>query len=396
MKRLLPLAALAALTTVGAAQSPAVAQIMVGITVNFAPPALPIYDQPPIPAPDYIWLPGYWAWDGYVQDYFWVPGTWMQAPRPGLLWTPAWWGWQGGSYSFHEGFWGSHVGFYGGVPYGFGYTGSGYQGAYWNGGHVYYNRSVTNVTNVHVTNVYNQTVIVNHVTNVSYNGGPGGIQARPSYLEQAAMREPHVSQTPIQRQHFQMAQSNRQLFASANHGRPAIAATARPAVLNGPGIVPTRQAAIYHPQGGTRPNSPSYNVPQAAMRSKPMPQDSNVDPRLETQQDQMQPVRRQDDGYRGQTAEPQADRAERPLPPARSDRDGFAPEQQSRPIIHQNEAFAPQRTSPPPERPVRPPTPPHDRPPPQPHPSGPPHPHPHPQGGGHPKPPSPHHDDHHG
>ncbi len=395
MRRLLPLAALAALTTVGAAQSPAAAQILVGITVNFAPPALPIYDQPPIPAPDYIWLPGYWAWDSYVQDYFWVPGTWMQAPRPGLLWTPAWWGWQGGSYSFHEGFWGSHVGFYGGVPYGFGYTGSGYQGAYWNGGHVYYNRSVTNVTNVHVTNVYNQTVIVNHVTNVSYNGGPGGIQARPSALEQVAMREPHVAQTPIQRQHVQMAQSNRQLFASANHGRPAIAATTRPAVLNGPGNVATKQAAIYQPQGGaSRPGGPVIPGSQPEERSRPIPQSGDANPRSELQQHRAQPGQRQDDAYQNRASAPQTDRDGRSAPIQQPYGNDYRPEQ-TRAVMHPNDTVASERMSPP-ESSIRPPTAVHDRPPPPPRPRPPGPPHPHPQGGGHPKPASPHHDDHHG
>ena len=42
---------------------------------------------------------------------------------------------------FHEGYWGPHVGFYGGIDYGFGYTGAGYAGGYWNNGAFYYNRS---------------------------------------------------------------------------------------------------------------------------------------------------------------------------------------------------------------------------------------------------------------
>ena len=37
-------------------------QIGVGISVSLAPPPLPIYEQPPIPGPGYIWTPGYWAW----------------------------------------------------------------------------------------------------------------------------------------------------------------------------------------------------------------------------------------------------------------------------------------------------------------------------------------------
>src|ERR1700722_4611960 len=62
------------------------AQISIGVAVNIAPPALPVYDQPICPGANYIWTPGYWAWNGY--DYYWVPGTWVMAPTVGLLWTP--------------------------------------------------------------------------------------------------------------------------------------------------------------------------------------------------------------------------------------------------------------------------------------------------------------------
>ncbi len=45
----------------------------------------------------------------------------------------------GGVYVFHAGYWGPHVGFYGGVNYGFGYSGSGFYGGRWEGGHFAYN-----------------------------------------------------------------------------------------------------------------------------------------------------------------------------------------------------------------------------------------------------------------
>ncbi|HEY8964910.1 MAG TPA: hypothetical protein VIM58_00600, partial [Candidatus Methylacidiphilales bacterium] len=101
------------------------AQFDVSITVGTPPPPLPVYDQPPVPGPEYIWTPGYWAWDPGLNDYYWVPGTWVLAPEVGYLWTPPWWEWNGGVYVFHGGYWGPHVGFYGGVNYGFGYTGVG-------------------------------------------------------------------------------------------------------------------------------------------------------------------------------------------------------------------------------------------------------------------------------
>jgi len=88
------------------------AALFVGVSVNIAPPALPVYVQPPCPAPGYIWMPGYWAWD---DDYYWVPGTWVMAPAVGVLWTPGYWGWSEGAYLWHAGYWGPHVGFYGGM-----------------------------------------------------------------------------------------------------------------------------------------------------------------------------------------------------------------------------------------------------------------------------------------
>ena len=100
------------------------------------------------------------------------------AAGAGLLWTPGYWGWNDGVYAFHEGYWGPEVGFYGGVSYGFGYTGAGYEGGYWRGGNFFYNRTVNNISNVSITNVYNKTVVVNNTTNVSYNGGTGGTTAR--------------------------------------------------------------------------------------------------------------------------------------------------------------------------------------------------------------------------
>jgi len=202
-------------------------------SIGIAPPPLPVYEQPFCPGDGYIWTPGYWVYGDY--GYFWVPGTWVLVPEPGFLWTPGYWGWGDGVFVFHEGYWGPHIGFYGGINYGFGYGGVGYDGGYWNNGAFFYNRSVNNVTNVR--NVYNKTVIVNNVTvnNVSYNGGEGGIRARPRPEEQTAERERHVPPTPVQTQHVHAASTNRKLYESVNHGRPPIAATAKPAEFRGRG-----------------------------------------------------------------------------------------------------------------------------------------------------------------
>ena len=216
------------------------AGVMVGVSVNIAPPALPVYVQPEIPAPGYIWTPGYWAWA--PEGYYWVPGTWVLPPAVGLLWTPGYWGWGDGAYLWHVGYWGHHVGFYGGVNYGCGYRGVGYEGGYWRGDRFFYNRAVNNVRTINVTNVYTRPVMAGPANRASFNGGAGGIAARPSAGELSAARERHVGFTNLQREHENLARGDNALHASVNGGHPAIAATQRPGVFTGRGVVASRGA----------------------------------------------------------------------------------------------------------------------------------------------------------
>src|ERR1700722_4485540 len=220
---------------------PAISSAQFGVSVEIAPPGLPVYEQPAIPAAGYLWTPGYWAYGG--EGYFWVPGTWVQPPMVGVLWTPGYWGWGGNAYAWNGGYWGPHVGFYGGVNYGFGFGGVGYEGGYWNNGAFNYNRSVNNVNVTNIHNVYNKTVINNTTVNhVSYNGGNGGTRAPPTAREQTASHEHHTMATSAQTEHQQRAGKNREQLASVNHGRPAIAATAKPAEFSGRGVVAARRA----------------------------------------------------------------------------------------------------------------------------------------------------------
>src|SRR6202451_3308964 len=183
------------------AASPASAQIAVGISVRVAPPAIPVYVQPPCPVEDYLWTPGYWAYAN--DDYFWVPGVWVAPPRVGLLWTPGYWGFAGGVYGFHAGYWGPHVGFYGGVNYGFGYGGVGFVGGEWRGGHFAYNTAVLHVNTEVIHNTFvDRTVVTTSVgSRASFNGGPGGIHATATAEERAAANEPHIEATSEQMSH---------------------------------------------------------------------------------------------------------------------------------------------------------------------------------------------------
>src|SRR6202166_2323324 len=236
------------------------AQISVGIAVRIAPPVLPVYEQPLCPGEGYIWTPGYWAYGD--DDYYWVPGTWVLAPRVGVLWTPGYWGWGDGGYFWHGGYWGPHVGFYGGVNYGFGYVGVGYLGGRWEGGHFAYNRTVNNVNVTVIHNTYNTRITnnYNNSTRVSYNGGNGGVRAQESDHEREAAREHHIQATSAQAQHEHAARSDRSQFASVNHGQPNVAATPKPAAFRDRGVVHANAAAASNSHENARAgNSVSSN-----------------------------------------------------------------------------------------------------------------------------------------
>jgi YXWGXW repeat-containing protein len=243
----------------------------IGVSVSFAPPELPVYEQPLCPGEGYLWTPGYWAYG--EDDYYWVPGTWVMAPEPDLLWTPAYWGWGGSGFIFYDGYWGPHVGFYGGISYGYGYFGEGYEGGRWQGGQFYYNRSVNNVNITNIHNVYNTTVINNTTVNrVSYNGGNGGINARPRPQEEAAARERHIPPVAVQAQHVQAARANPQLRASVNQGKPPIAATPRAGALSDRAVVPAKEAGgPYHP-----PASRTASASQPRANTPPPRPENNV------------------------------------------------------------------------------------------------------------------------
>jgi hypothetical protein len=197
------------------------AQIAVGVSIRIGPPALPVYTPPPCPTEGYLWTPGYW---GYGPDgYYWVPGVWVAPPRVRVLWTPGYWGFAGGLYGWHAGYWGPHVGFYGGINYGFGYGGVGFVGGRWGGDHFVYNTAVVNVNTTVVHNTYVDRTVINNTTVVnnhtSFNG-EGGVTARPTATEQAAEHENHFQPTSNQLSHEHTAGQDHNQLASVNHGSP--------------------------------------------------------------------------------------------------------------------------------------------------------------------------------
>jgi len=141
----------------------------VAVSAAAAPPPLPDEETQPVSADaGSYWTPGFWYWGGAA--YVWVPGAWRRPPSVGLLWTPPYWSFADGRYLFHPGYWGPHVGFYGGINYGFGYFGSGYAKG--------------------VAGPARRSL-------VSYNGGPGGITALPNAQEAVAATEAHTPATVL-------------------------------------------------------------------------------------------------------------------------------------------------------------------------------------------------------
>ena len=248
---------------------PAASHAAVVISVGFAPPALPVYAQPVCPGDGYLWTPGYWAYS--PAGYYWVPGVWVMPPRAGVLWTPPYWGYEGAVYVYHPGYWGPHVGFYGGVNYGFGYTGVGFVGGHWAGGFFSYNTAVLNIgvgVGFHSTFV-DRTVIVNNVNvnnHVSFNGGPGGLAVRPTPQEMQWSHEQHFAPTIAQQSHFQAAQANRANFASVNGGHPAMAAFSRPGSTAGAvaarGANPSRDGFGHANEVNTRQGNQQSRINQ--------------------------------------------------------------------------------------------------------------------------------------
>jgi hypothetical protein len=292
-----------------------------GLEADQAPPTLPQYDQPQAPGPGYMWTPGYWYWG--PAGYYWVPGAWVVAPYQGALWTPGYWFASGNAYRWYPGYWGLHIGFYGGVNYGFGYTGYGYEGGYWRGNQFFYNRAVNNINVTRITNVYNHTVIVNNVSRVSYNGGRGGIQAQPRPTELAAMRERRTPAMAAQVQNRQMAAQNRAQFYSQNRGRPQEMTTARPLAADRgvarPQAGPVRTIEQARPEQSWRPASaPVTRSPAPIVR-----QDFQQSPQVRPANNRPAPQQQARPQYQPQ---PQQQYHSEPQPQYRP-----APQQQSRP-----------------------------------------------------------------
>ena len=349
LRRIMP----ALLLTLVFAAGPATTRAQIAITVNFAPPALPVYEQPPCPEEGWMWAPGYWAYD--EDGYYWVPGEWVPAPYVGAMWTPPWWGWEDGRYLFHEGYWGDDVGYYGGIDYGYGYMGEGFVGGQWRDGRFAYNTAVMRVNPTVVRNVYVDQTIVRERTvpnerHIAYNGGPGGIRHDPTPIERRGMGGRHTALTPVQQQQIQAARSDRSSYAKANGGRPQRVVVARPesGVRGGgapveprPGRVesrpePSRTSPAYR-------NEPNRNEPVQRPESRPEMRTAPTE-RRPYHESRPEPAPRPESR---QIPEPRPESRPEPRPAPPSER----PRPESRPAPQMERPGTESRPNPPAERP---------------------------------------------
>jgi hypothetical protein len=275
------------------------------ISVGFAPPVLPVYVQPPCPEPGWMWTPGYWAYG--PDGYYWVPGTWVPAPYVGALWTPPYWGWDGGLFVFHAGYWGPHVGFYGGVNYGFGYGGLGFAGGVWRGGVFAYNTAVVHVNTTVIHNTYIDNTVVRNTTivnnnHVSYNGGPGGINHQPTAQENTYSHEQHMAATSFQTQHENSAKSNVNAYASHNGGHPQNTAMSRPAGGNPRGGNTNENRSINYnsskSNSGNAPEHNTYNSSHSNTSTAPQPQTHQPQPQTHESHPPSPPKNNNEHGHR--------------------------------------------------------------------------------------------------
>ena len=303
-------------------------QVDTGMDALYAPqppPPLPVYEQPELTEPGFLWTPGYWAYS--PSGYYWVPGAWVAPPYENALWTPGYWGYDGGRYYFHGGYWGQHIGFYGGISYGFGYNGHGYEGGYWNGGHFFYNQQVNRVNVSDVRNVYARNVTA--VNNRDSFNGPHGITARPMPAEMAALHEKRTPPMAVQTQQVRAAQSNRGQFFSDNHGKPAVAVAATHFAADRTPPAAIRQTNAPGGRGGVNPqaNQPQVRAQQEQQQrgqeqmqqrnqgaAERQPQ-QNAEQQRNVQAQQQRTVQQQPQrAVQPQRAQPQVQPQERPQP----------------------------------------------------------------------------------
>jgi hypothetical protein len=74
-----------------------------GLYVETGPPA-PIVEAVVVsPGPEFVWVPGYYRWDGGA--YLWMAGRWERPPHGQRRWVPGSWDHSKRGWRYREGRW---------------------------------------------------------------------------------------------------------------------------------------------------------------------------------------------------------------------------------------------------------------------------------------------------
>ena len=183
----------------------------------------------------------------------------------------------------------------------------------WDNGHFFYNTTINNVNVNVIHNVYNERVNEATVTRVSFNGGNGGVNARPTAREEAYAHENHTPRVAAQTEHIEEARKDPQQRFSMNHGAPAVAATPRPGALRDGGVVRAQNEASA---GRPNPVHPT-DLPALEHPAAPNTGDPKKDQKYQQQQEKLiakqqqerQKLQQQQDKEHQQLAKQNADEA---------------------------------------------------------------------------------------
>jgi YXWGXW repeat-containing protein len=72
------------------------------VEAPLTPPADLVEAVPVAPGPAYVWVPGYWVWNG---GWVWIGGRWVIRPYPHAVWVRGHWGRHGRGYAWTRGHW---------------------------------------------------------------------------------------------------------------------------------------------------------------------------------------------------------------------------------------------------------------------------------------------------
>ena len=74
------------------------------VVVRIGPPPPPPREVVPVaPAARYVWVPGYYRFNGHA--YVWVPGHYVVPPHHFRVWVPGHWVPRNGGYVWIKGYW---------------------------------------------------------------------------------------------------------------------------------------------------------------------------------------------------------------------------------------------------------------------------------------------------